>query len=168
MSKGYSLAGIRTGWIASRSKAIIETIADARHYTTISVSLLDSAVAAYALSPHTIHALIGRNLQLARTNLAILEKWINERKDVCEWVKPVAGTTAFVKFTDVGRPVDAVELCQKLIAETGVLWVPGSHAFGSEFAGYVRIGYCCGTQELSEGLDRAGQWLSGRYRAAAA
>ena len=38
MSKAYSLAGIRIGWIASRDKSIIEAIATARDYTTISVS----------------------------------------------------------------------------------------------------------------------------------
>jgi aspartate/methionine/tyrosine aminotransferase len=163
MSKGYSLAGIRTGWLASRNKAIIAKIHDARHYTTISVSQLDSAVAAYALSPHTIHALIGRNLRLAKTNLDILEKWIDQNKELCEWVKPVAGTTAFVKFNKGGQPVDAEELCRKLIEETGVLWVPGSHAFGAEFAGYVRIGYVCETQTLIEGLEKAGHWLANRY-----
>ena len=38
MSKAYSLAGIRIGWIASRDRSIIEAIATARDYTTISVS----------------------------------------------------------------------------------------------------------------------------------
>src|SRR6266566_4965130 len=31
MSKAYSLAGIRIGWIASRDEAIIEAVAGARH-----------------------------------------------------------------------------------------------------------------------------------------
>lgn len=165
MSKGYSLAGIRVGWIASRSKSVIAKIAEVRHYTTISVSQLDSAVAAYALSPHTIHSLIARNLQLARTNLDILESWINEHKDICEWIKPLAGTTAFVKFTKgpKGQPVDAEELCRRLIVETGVLWVPGSHAFGAEFVGYVRIGYVCETEVLVEGLEKTAHWLSSRF-----
>lgn len=37
LSKAYALAGIRVGWIASRSSEIIEACAQARHYTTISV-----------------------------------------------------------------------------------------------------------------------------------
>ena len=57
LSKAYSLAGIRVGWIATRSPELVEKIAATRHYTTISVSQLDQAVAAFALAPETIHAL---------------------------------------------------------------------------------------------------------------
>src|SRR6478736_9386237 len=35
MSKGYALAGIRVGWIASKDKCIISAIMAARDYTTI-------------------------------------------------------------------------------------------------------------------------------------
>ena len=63
MSKAYSLAGVRVGWVASRDPAIIESIAEARHYTIISVSQLDEAVAAYALSQSTVHNLLARNIQ---------------------------------------------------------------------------------------------------------
>lgn len=41
LSKAYSLAGIRVGWIASRSPDIVDACAQARDYTTISVSQLD-------------------------------------------------------------------------------------------------------------------------------
>ena len=74
MSKAYSLAGIRIGWIASRSSEIIERIASARHYTTISVSYFDECIAAYALHSATVYQLLARNLELARKNMAILEK----------------------------------------------------------------------------------------------
>jgi aspartate/methionine/tyrosine aminotransferase len=83
MSKAYSLAGIRVGWIASRNSGIIEQIASARHYTTISVSGLDEQVAAYALSPATVHSLLARNIQLAKTNLALLEKFVLKNEDEC-------------------------------------------------------------------------------------
>jgi aspartate/methionine/tyrosine aminotransferase len=84
MSKAYSLAGIRVGWIASRNTDIVKKIHQARHYTTISVSQLDCNVAAFALSPSTIHALTSRNIKLAKTNVEILEKFIGEHKDKCD------------------------------------------------------------------------------------
>jgi aspartate/methionine/tyrosine aminotransferase len=159
MSKAYSLAGVRVGWIASRDSAIIEKIASARHYTTISVSALDEQVAAFALSPSTVHGLLARNIQLAKTNLALLDKFVLKNEDECEWVKPVAGTTAFVKFHREGKPVDSVDFCKKLLAKTGVMFVPGSHSFGEEFKGYVRIGFVNDTETVRQGLDEASKFV---------
>ncbi|KAJ4326430.1 hypothetical protein N0V94_000105 [Neodidymelliopsis sp. IMI 364377] len=159
MSKAYSLAGIRVGWIASRNPEIIEKIASARHYTTISVSGLDEQVAAYALSPATVHGLLARNIQLARTNLALLERFVIKNEDECEWVKPVAGTTAFIKFHREGKPVDSVDFCKKLLEKTGVLFVPGTHSFGEEFKGYVRVGFVNQTDVVQKGLEEASKFV---------
>jgi aspartate/methionine/tyrosine aminotransferase len=159
MSKAYSLAGIRVGWIASRNAEIIEKIASARHYTTISVSGLDEQVAAYALSSATVHGLLARNIQLAKTNLALLEKFVIKNEDECEWVKPVAGTTAFIKFHRDGKPVDSVDFCKKLLEKTGVLFVPGSQSFGEEFKGYVRVGFVNQTDIIQKGLEEASKFV---------
>ena len=159
LSKAYSLAGVRVGWIASREPALIEKIAAARHYTTISVSGLDEQVAAFALSPATVHGLLARNIQLAKTNLALLEKFVLKNEDECEWVKPVAGTTAFVKFHREGKPVDSVDFCKRLLEKTGVMFVPGSHSFGEEFKGYVRIGFVNDTEIVRQGLDEASKFV---------
>lgn len=161
MSKAYSLAGIRVGWLASRSPELVERVYSARHYTTLSVSQLDSAVAAYALSHHTIHSLLARNINLAKTNLAILEKFVIKHDDVISWTKPVAGTTAFLLFHRKEKPVDDMVLCKRLIEETGVLWCPGRHCFGRErdFTGYVRVGFCCAEDVLKEGLEKVRVWM---------
>lgn len=159
MSKAYSMAGIRVGWIASRDLDIIEKIAEARHYTTISVSQLDEQVAAYALHPNTVHSLLSRNIQLAKTNLELLEKFVIKNDDACEWIKPLAGTTAFVKVHRDGAPVDAADLCHRLIDQTGVLFVPGDECFGGDFKGYIRIGFVCHTGVLKEGLDKVTKFL---------
>lgn len=159
LSKAYSLAGIRTGWLASRNTAIVEQIASARHYTTISVSQLDEQVAAFALHDATVHALLARNIQLARTNLALLERFVLKNEDECEWVKPVAGTTAFVKFHRAGKAVDAVDFCQKLLGKTGVLLVPGCLAFGPQWKGYVRIGFVNQTETLKAALEEVTRFV---------
>ncbi|KAF9735420.1 hypothetical protein PMIN06_002595 [Paraphaeosphaeria minitans] len=159
MSKAYSLAGIRIGWIASRSRSIIEELAGARHYTLISVSMLDEQVAAYALGPSTIHSLLARNIALAKTNMEIMDKFVLKNDDACDWVKPVAGTTAFVRFHRDGKPVDSVDFCEKLLEKTGVMFVPGSDCFGEEFKGYVRIGYVNHTEGVKEGLDKVTQFV---------
>ncbi|KAL1588022.1 hypothetical protein WHR41_03278 [Cladosporium halotolerans] len=153
LSKAYSLAGLRVGWIASRNRDFIETIAKARDYTTISVSQLDQSVAAFALSPDTIHALLGRNIQLAKTNLELLERFVIKHDEYCSWVKPRAGTTAFVKFERQGRLVDAEALCKALQEKTGVMLLPGD-CFGEEYTGYVRFGYVNREEVVKEGLEK--------------
>lgn len=159
MSKAYALAGIRVGWIASRDPEIIEKIAEARHYTTISVSQLDEQVAAYALDPNTVHSLLARNIQLAKTNLALLERFVLKNDDACEWVKPLAGTTAFVRFHRDGKAVDSVDFCKKLLEKSGVLFVPGSECFGGEYKGYVRVGFVNHVDIVKAGMDEVTKFV---------
>ena len=166
LSKAYSLAGIRVGWIASRSPEIIDACAQARDYTTISVSQIDDQVAAFALSPNCIHGLLHRNIQLAKRNLELLETFIENYRWACEWVKPVAGTTAFVKFSKMGSEVDDVTFCTALMDQTGVMLVPGSRCFGegTDFKGYVRFGFCCETTVLKEGLEKLSMFMKLGYK----
>ncbi|KAJ6187252.1 hypothetical protein N7519_002160 [Penicillium mononematosum] len=142
VSKAYSLAGLRVGWVASRDNSIIDALANARDYTTIS-----------------------RNIDLARTNLSILEKFIDAHRWACEWIKPQAGTTAFVRFNKMGKPIDDVAFCEMLQERTGVMLVPGSLCFGvgEDFKGYVRIGYVNETEVLEQGLDALSKFMEDGY-----
>ncbi|KAK3072272.1 hypothetical protein LTR53_007124 [Teratosphaeriaceae sp. CCFEE 6253] len=158
LSKAYSLAGIRVGWLASRDRELIESCASARDYTTISVSQLDQQIAAFALSPETLHALLGRNIQLAKANLALLERFVIKHDEFCSWVKPIAGTTAFVKFERDGKAVDAKVLCERLQAQTGVMFLPGV-CFAEEWKGYVRVGYVNRAEVVQEGLEAVRKFM---------
>ncbi|PWY78501.1 long-chain fatty acid transporter [Aspergillus sclerotioniger CBS 115572] len=166
MSKAYSLAGLRVGWIVSRDRSIIETCANARDYTTISVGHLDDAIAGYALSPACETNLVERNLELARRNLAILEKFIETHRWACDWVKPRAGTTAFVRFSNMGNPVDDVVFCERLLDKVGVMFVPGSLCFGEgeDFKGYVRIGFVCETEVLEQAMEALRSFMDEEYK----
>ncbi|KAK2746177.1 hypothetical protein FQN57_003299 [Myotisia sp. PD_48] len=159
MSKAYGLAGIRLGWIASNSQQIIDQCTHARDYTTISVSQLDDGIASFALDPACVDNLVSRNNALAKKNLAILTEFIHEHRNQCDWFHPLAGTTAFVRFSRDGRPVDDVKLCQSLHDGVGVLFVPGGLCFGQEFAGFVRIGYVCETEVLEKGLEQLRKFM---------
>ncbi|KAK1676564.1 aminotransferase class I and II [Colletotrichum godetiae] len=157
MSKSYALAGIRIGWIASPDKAIIEAVASARDYTTISVSQIDDQIASYALSKPVWAPLLRRNVGLAVKNKALLEAFVERHRGVCSWVRPLAGTTAFVRFTHRGgEAVDDVRFCLDVLEKTNVFFVPGSRCFGHgrDFKGYVRIGYVCHTEVLVEALEK--------------
>lgn len=155
MSKAFSLAGIRLGWIASPSIALIDAFASTRDYTTISVSQLDDAVAAFALSEAVVQNLLARNVALARSNLALVSAFVEDHEATCCWAKPTAGTTAFVRFERGGKPVDDIEFCKRVLEKTGVLLAPGSTCFGEGevFQGFVRIGYVQETQVMVDGLN---------------
>jgi aspartate/methionine/tyrosine aminotransferase len=160
LSKAFALAGIRVGWLASRSRDLIDALAHARDYTAISVSQLDDQVATYALSEAVLPSLMERNMKLARTNLQLLNAFVEKYSSVCSWVKPTAGTTAFIQFRKDGVPVDDVEFAVQLV-QWKVMFLPASRCFGhgKDFKGYVRLGYVCHTDVLKAGLENLGKYV---------
>ncbi|KAF7515896.1 hypothetical protein G7054_g14380 [Neopestalotiopsis clavispora] len=161
MSKAWALAGIRVGWIASRDASIIEKVAIARDYTTISVSQLDDQVATYALSDEVRPHLIQRNMELAKKNLALLDEFVRNHSDYVSWIKPNAATVAFVQFKKGGQPINDEQFCLDLLKKTKVMVLPGCKCFGhgNAFKGYVRIGYVSETEVLREALEQLSAYV---------
>ncbi|WEW59686.1 PLP-dependent aminotransferase family protein [Emydomyces testavorans] len=165
LSKCYSLPAIRVGWLASRNSDYIASCRHYRTYSTISVSPLDEAVAAFALDGKCLHTLLKRNMDLAKHNIAALEAFVEQYRWACAWIRPVAGTIAFVKFFKMGKPVDDVEFCRQLQDKKGVLLLPGSYAFGNgeHFKGYVRIGYAMDPETLEAGLSALREFMEEEF-----
>lgn len=166
MSKAFSLAGIRLGWIVSPSSNIIEACATTRHYTLISVGQIDDSVATHALSRPCVDNLLRRNVQLARQNLAALDDFIGEFSWAVKWTRPKAGTTAFLKFVNrEGKAIDDVEFCKRLQEKTGAMLVPGSRCFGGDvdFRGYVRMGYVPENEVMVDGLKALKNFMADEY-----
>ena len=153
MSKVYSLAGLRLGWIAGSGEQgeLRERLNRQRDYHIISVGRLDDLLAAVALESR--EAISRRNLAICRENAAILEDFVQSQPRI-SYVKPQGGTTAFLKYH---LPMASADLCRKLQAETGVMLLPGS---ALDVEGYLRIGYCNATPVLREGLEVFGAWLN--------
>ncbi|RHZ56602.1 putative aminotransferase [Aspergillus thermomutatus] len=163
LSKTFSLAGIRVGWIASHSSSILDLCLNARSYTVITVSQIDEWIAAMALEPVRLQELMKRNLALAKHNLEVVQAFIDQHSSVCEWVRPVAGPVGFVKFSRNGLPIDDVELCILLLEKKGVLLVPGQKCFGEMFKGYVRLGFGQSTPALEAALEALAAFISESY-----
>lgn len=134
-----------------------------RDYTTISVSHLDQCVATYALGSATRPHLLARNLRLAQVNADILDDFVKKHERFLAWRRPLAGTTALIKFTRDGKAVRAEELCVALLEETGVMLLPADRGFGRQFKGFVRIGYVNDTEVLEQGLRQLEGFLEGAY-----
>ncbi|OAX77977.1 hypothetical protein ACJ72_07719 [Emergomyces africanus] len=169
MSKAYSLSGIRVGWLASPSIDLVRACEAWRAYTMLSVSQVDQAIALYALGEGCLHNLLRRNNDLARQNLGILERFVEQHRWACDWVKPVGGSVAFVRFSRMGRPVDDGEFCEKLLEREGVLVAPGRLCFGNgeDFRGYVRIGYVIETEALERALEGLRAFMKDGFEAVA-
>lgn len=150
MSKVFSLAGLRLGWIATRSKEAMREILLHRDYDTISCGMIDEAIAAIALEAK--EAIIGRNRGIVKENLAVLDAWV-AKEPLFSYVKPQCGTTALL-YCDVDIPSE--EFCSKLLAETGAFLTPGS-CFDEEHC--FRIGYACNKRELEEGLAKLSEFV---------
>ena len=149
MSKAYSLAGLRVGWIVAPAN-VTDQVLIHRDYDTISVGMLNDHFAAMALENKD--ALLARSHRITRDNLAVLDAWVAGQPRV-SWVKPRAGTTAMLKLA---VPMTSREFCVDLLHKTGVMLTPGD-AFDME--GYVRLGYSNNTDVLTAGLERVAGYL---------
>jgi aspartate/methionine/tyrosine aminotransferase len=149
MSKTWSLAGLRVGWIVAPVE-VIHRVHIHRDYNTISVGMLNDLFASIALESRG--AILERNHGILRTNLSLLDAWIAKEPRL-SYVKPKSGTTAWVRV-DAG--MTSRDFCVSLLEKTGVMFTPGSALDGE---GYVRIGYANNRDVLVAGLARASDFL---------
>lgn len=143
MSKVFSLAGIRMGWIATHDKAAVKAFLSHRDYNLISCGMFDDAVASLALR-HS-DEMIRRNQAIVRENLAILDEWVQAHPHFY-YTKPQAGTTALVYYD---YDIPSYEFCERLYHGTGSFVTPGD-CFEQPHS--MRIGYACDAQTLKDGL----------------
>ncbi|WP_130862190.1 aminotransferase [Bacilliculturomica massiliensis] len=152
MSKVFSLAGLRMGWIATPCDQAAAACRERRDYDTISCGVLDDLFASVALEARD--AIFRRNREIVLKNRKILDDWVSSQEKV-HYTKPAAGNTALLYY-DYNVP--SRELCTKLLRETGVFFTPGE-CF--ELENCVRIGYAFDSRTLKEGLEKFGEFLAG-------
>lgn len=140
MSKVFSLAGLRLGWIATHDMGVIKACMSHRDYDLISCGMFDEAVAAVALK-HS-DKLLKRNQTIVRENLDILDKWVKSEQKLT-YTKPLAGTTALVYYD---YDVPSYEFCERMYKETGAFVTPGD-CFEQPHS--VRIGYASDKQGIN-------------------
>jgi aspartate/methionine/tyrosine aminotransferase len=150
MSKAFSMAGLRLGWIAAPDE-VLRRVSVHRDYSTISVSMVDDLLASIALEHRDV--ILDRNRALVRANLATLDAWVAGEPSIT-YVRPAGGTTALLRYA---APLASEDLCVRLLEAEGVMYTPGS-ALGVE--GTIRIGYANDPAVLAAGLDRTSAVLA--------
>lgn len=149
MSKSFSLAGLRLGWVAGPPE-VIEAISIHRDYTTISVGMIDDLLASLALENKD--TILSRSREITRSHRAIVDDWLAGEPRV-SWVRPKSGTTSLLRY-DLDLP--SRDFCVALLEETGVLLTPGS---AMDMEGYLRLGYAGNRDELLTGLPLISAFL---------
>ena len=149
MSKAFSLAGLRLGWIAA-PKDVLDAVSIHRDYNTISVGMIDDYFAAMALEARD--KIIARAQDITRRNLAILDAWVQGEPSIT-YVKPKSATVALLKYD---FDMSSRDFCVQLLEQSGVMMTPGS---AMDMEGYVRIGFANTTEILSEGLSKTSAFL---------
>ncbi len=151
MSKTYGLAGLRLGWIATQDAWAYERMAALKDYTTICTSAPSEYLAELALRHR--EQVAGRNLEIIRGNLALLDRFFAARADRFAWARPHAGPIAFPRLIDG----DVERFCDRVRAEAGVLLLPGLLYLhpGRHFRlGFARRNMPAALARLEEWLDR--------------
>ena len=155
MSKVFSLAGLRLGWIATHDMSVVKSCLSHRDYNLVSCGVFDEMLAAAALKHRD--KLLERSRKIVRENLQILDDWVSSEPYV-SYVKPKAGTTALVYY-DLDIP--SYEFCEEMYKKTGAFVTPGD-CF--EVPHSMRIGYAYGKQDLIDGLKAISEYIAMKTR----
>ncbi|MDR1509402.1 MAG: aminotransferase class I/II-fold pyridoxal phosphate-dependent enzyme [Synergistaceae bacterium] len=151
LSKCFSLAGLRLGWLVA-PKQFIRDVADHRDYTTISCGRLDDLLGRVAIKNR--EKIFARNLKIVRKCASVLEEWVrNEPRVGC--VKPECGTTAFLRYD---YDIASEDFCKRLFKKDGTFLLPGK-CFGPEFDRFLRVGYAYEPGVLASGLKKVSGFL---------
>ncbi|MBC8485395.1 MAG: pyridoxal phosphate-dependent aminotransferase [Bacteroidetes bacterium] len=145
VSKQYAMTGFRIGW-AVANKKLIETMTNIQGHQTSGPSVRLQKAAVGALN----------GIQSSVENLRVTLE--NNRNVMIDYLKSFEGVKVtkpdgtFYCFADFSvYEKDSTKLSNFLIDKVQVLTVPGVE-FGVE--GYLRLSYCGGIKDITEGIER--------------
>ena len=150
VSKTYSTPAARVGWVVADDE-ISNRIRTYRDYTMICAGVFNDSLATYVLEHKD--KILERNRKIVFGNRRIAQDWIDSQPRVT-WTPPQGVSTSFIQLDIPERDED---FCKRLLAERGVLLVPGSRF---ELPCGARLGYCASEDVLRRGLDLLGEALA--------
>ncbi|UKZ89575.1 putative secondary metabolism biosynthetic enzyme [Trichoderma asperellum] len=171
MSKAWGMSGVRIGWIVCRDQDLTDLMSSTKQYIAQATSNIDEAIATECLSLRCRPAILKRHLEYAQQNLELLEAFVKKNSDMCTWIRPTAGGTAFVKYHTIsGDAIDDVQFCQDLLKDYGVLLSPGSICFGEEtpanWQGYARMHITVSPENMQKALLKISTLLGEKRKTA--
>lgn len=145
ISKLYAMTGFRIGW-AVANKKLIEVMTNIQAHQTSGPSVLLQKAAVGALNG--IQSCVESLRMTLENNRNVL---IDQLKSF-DGVHVTVPDGTFYCFADFSHyEKDSIKLSNMLIDKVQVLTVPGM-AFGLD--GYLRLSYCGGIKDITEGIER--------------
>ncbi len=147
LSKAIGVPGIRTGWMVSKNRELLDKVIATKEQVCICGSVVDEECAYQVLSKRE-ELLKPIKADIAE-KLAILTE-IMENQNVLEWVKPQGGVVCFPRIKEEIE-IDTKEFYDCLNHKYGVFVGPGKWFDMSDR--YFRIGYAWPKkEELRQGM----------------
>jgi aspartate/methionine/tyrosine aminotransferase len=150
LSKAFSIAGVRTGWMIEHDAKRRQQYWTARAYFSICNNTAGEILSEIAIRKRDV--VLGKTQEFATRNLKLLESFMAQHRDVLGWIPPQGGMTAFpwLLSGDNARP-----FCQAA-AEGGILLAPGD-CF--DVPSHFRLGFAAAGDNFSKALDRFGAFI---------
>ncbi len=150
LSKAFSIAGVRTGWMIEHDATRRQQYWNARAYFSISNTTTGEILSEIAIRNHNV--VLGKSQEAASRNLKLLEGFMAEHRDVLGWIPPQGGMTAFPWLVsgENARP-----FCQAA-TERGILLAPGDCY---DVPSHFRLGFATAGDSFSAALDRLGVFV---------
>jgi aspartate/methionine/tyrosine aminotransferase len=150
LSKSYGLAGLRIGWLATRSLALRAAAGRVKDYGSMCNAAPAEILGVIAL--RAADRILERNRALVRGNLALVDELLATHADRLTWVRPRGGAIGFPQLLDA-EPVE--RFCDRLREQQGVLLLPGT-VYGHE-GNHLRLGF--GRADCGDALARLDAFL---------
>ena len=122
MSKVYAMPGIRIGWVVSQCEELNMKIRTLKDYTTICPPAPCEILALIGL--RNAPQIIQRNLNIIKSSLVEVEKFMERNSNMFHMTKPVAGSFAFPAIKDPNGSISA--LCKEWVVEGNVMLLPSN------------------------------------------
>ena len=150
LSKAFSIAGVRTGWMIEHDARRRQQYWTARAYFSISNTTTGEILSEIAIRKR--ETVLGKTQEAATRNLGLLERFMADHRDVLGWISPQGGMTAFPWLVsgENARP-----FCQAA-TKHGILLAPGD-CFDSP--SHFRLGFAKVGDDFPRALDRFGTFV---------
>ena len=142
ISKIFSMAGLRLGWVIANSE-LMEKFESLREYTTVAVSSASEEMAKWAFERKD--EILKRARSYVNTNRPIVDDWL-ESSDLVEYN---AGSKTHFCFPRLNG-IDDLEFGKLAAEKHNAITGPGTF-FG--LPGHFRLGFGMNTESLQEGLE---------------
>jgi aspartate/methionine/tyrosine aminotransferase len=140
MSKSFGFSGIRTGWIRTKNKALMDTFFAAKEQIAICGPSLDEEIAYYILKRKDSY--LEKYDKRIQERFAIVKKWMDENAFL-EWVPPSGGVVCFPR---IKKELDIdIDLFYTTLRDKYKTYVGPGHWFEMDRR-FFRIGF--GTPEI--------------------